>query len=201
MTLRKTLIFIPLAVALALALMLSACSVQATSQPADPATVTSLAFNPTDGSLLKTDAAGLFRLAVEPLTWEPIRTPTRAGLTAVVVNPDDPDTLYVSGSAVGVLKSTDSGDSWHDVNSGLTTTNVSALAMHSFRRETLYAWLKDDGMYRTEDGGAHWNRMPDVGPPDTAVQAMAHSTLPGSMNTGWLYANTPSGAYLSMDCF
>ena len=133
--------------------------------------------------------------------WEAIPTSARSGLSAVVLNPDETQTLYVSGLGVGVLKSTDGGDNWREVNSGLTTTNVSALAMHSFRRETLYAWLKDDGMYRTEDGGAHWNRMPDTGPPDVGIQALAHSTLPGSMNTGWLYAATPSGAFLSMDCF
>ncbi len=191
-----------LALFLVFVLVLSACSGQATPpSPADPATVTSLAFNPADGTLLKTDAAGLFRLAGDARVWQAIRTPARSGLTAVVLNPDDPEMLYVSGIGVGVLKSTDGGDSWREVNSGLTTTDVGALAMHSLRRETLYAWLKDDGMYRTEDGGAHWNRMPDPGPPDTAVQALAHSTLPGSMNTGWLYAATPSGAFLSMDCF
>jgi hypothetical protein len=73
--------------------------------------------------------------------------------------------------------------------------------MHSFRYATLYVWLKDIGIFRTEDSGTHWARMPDQGPPDTAVRGLAHSNLPGSMNTGWLYAATPSGAFLSMDCF
>ena len=191
-----------LALALAFVVLLSACSGQAMPpSPASTETVTSLAFNPADGSVFKTDAAGLFRLSAGSRMWDAVRTPAPSGLTAVVLNPDDPNTLYVSSSAVGVLKSTDGGDSWREVNNGLTTTNISALAMHSFRRETLYAWVKDNGIYRTEDGGAHWNRMPDPGPPDAAVQALAHSALPGSMNTGWLYAATPGGAFLSMDCF
>jgi hypothetical protein len=40
----------------------------------------------------------------------------------------------------------------------------------------------------------------DNGPPVPFV-ALAHSTLKGSMNTGWLYAATFRGPYLSMDCF
>jgi len=164
---------------------------------------TGLAFNPTDGSLLKADPAGLFRLPADGQAWEAIQTPaTRyAGLTGVAINPDDPATLYLSGSGLGVLKSTDGGQTWSEINDGLVSQDVTTLAMHSFRYATLYVWLKDIGIFRTEDSGVHWARMPDQGPPDTAVRGLAHSTLPGSMNTGWLYASTPSGAYLSMDCF
>jgi hypothetical protein len=40
----------------------------------------------------------------------------------------------------------------------------------------------------------------DEGPPALVV-ALAHSTLQGSMNTGWPYAASSEGPYLSMDCF
>lgn len=189
---------------LALSLALAACaSAEPTTQvtPAQLETVTTLAFNPADGSLLKADAAGLFRLAADAQAWQTVQTPTTSGLTGVVINPDDPETLYASGMGAGVLKSTDGGQSWSQVNNGLATADASALAMHSSRRQTLYVWLSGEGMYRTEDGGAHWSRLPDQGPPDPNVQGLVHSNLPGSMNTGWLYAATPSGAFLSMDCF
>jgi len=192
-----------IATLLALSLALSACaSTPSQATVVGPETVTGLAYNPADGSLLKTDAAGLFHLAPEAKTWEAIKISATSGLTGIALNPDDPATLYVSGPGVGVLKSTDGGQSWSEMNTGLPKdTEITALAMHSFRRETLYIWLKDIGIYRTEDSGAHWARMPDQGPPDQDVRGLAHSTLPGSMNTGWLYAATPSGAYLSMDCF
>ncbi|MEW5987316.1 MAG: hypothetical protein AB1791_11820, partial [Chloroflexota bacterium] len=133
--------------------------------------------------------------------WEGVSLPAVAGLSAVVVNPDRPATLYAGGPGLGVLHSDDDGMNWQAVNTGLPTLDVTALALHSFRREALYVWLKGDGVYRTEDGGAHWIRVPDRGPADTDVRGLVHSTLPGSMNTGWLYASTPTGAYLSMDCF
>ena len=181
---------------------LSACAA-AHNSPKNPVTesVTGLAFNSTDGSLLKTGAGGLFRLGPSDSAWQMITTPATSGLTGLAVNPDEPATLYVSGPGSGVVKSTDAGQHWTDAGSGLPDSEITALALHSFRRATLYAWVKDTGLYRTEDAGAHWNRMPDQGPPDTQVRNLVHSNLPGSMNTGWLYASTPSGAYLSMDCF
>ena len=159
-----------------------------------------LAYDPTDGSLFKADRQGLFRRRAN-IGWENINVPQASGLSGVIVNPDQPATLYVSSPGLGVLRSEDGGQHWQAVNTGLPGLDVTALALHSFRRGTLYVWLKDDGIYRTEDGGANWKRMPDQGPPDTHVRGLTHSTLPGSMNTGWLYAATPTGAYLSMDCF
>jgi photosystem II stability/assembly factor-like uncharacterized protein len=191
-----------------LSLLLTACAgapvstqVAASGSSIAPESVPGLAFNPADRSLLKADADGLFRLPADGERWVAIQTRATSGLAGIAFNPDDPATLYVSGFGIGVLKSTDGGQTWRKANHGLLTTQVTALALHSFRRETLYVWLNGDGIYRTEDGGSSWTRMPDQGPPDKEVRGLAHSTLPGSMNTGWLYAATPSGVYLSMDCF
>lgn len=102
---------------------------------------------------------------------------------------------------MGIVRSDDGGRNWKVVNAGLSGQDVTALAIHSFNRDTLYAWVKGDGVYSTEDGGTSWKRVPDQGPPDKDVRSLTHSTLPGSMKTGWLYASTPKGIYLSMDCF
>ena len=158
-----------------------------------------LAFNPADDSLFLADRNGLSRW--QGGKWESLPLPQTYGMSGVVVNPDHPATIYASGPGLGVLRSDDGGATWKKVNTGLSGLDVTALALHSFRRETLYVWLRGDGIFRTEDGGAKWTKMPDQGPPDTDVRGLTHSTLPGSMNTGWLYAATPTGAYLSMDCF
>lgn len=181
---------------------------EAFNTPAPPADSTAtngdaglvaLAYDVADGSLLKVDSSGLLRWRVGR-GWEKSALPV-SSLSAVVVNPEQPTTVYASGPELGVIRSDDGGQSWQNASAGLPGPDVTALALHSFRRETLYAWVHNDGLYLTEDGGATWKRAPDQGPPDTDVRALIHSTLPGSMNTGWLYAATPSGAYLSMDCF
>ena len=165
-----------------------------------PSESVALAYDPADGSLLKADRDGLFRWRADS-GWQAIDTPHTYGLSGVVINPDQPTTMYASGPELGVLRSDDGGATWRVINNGLPSLDVTALALHSFRRETLYVWLRDEGIYRTEDGGLSWKRVPDQGPPDTDVRSLTHSTLPGSMNTGRLYAATPTGAYLSMDCF
>ena len=81
----------------------------------------------------------------------------------------------------------------------LPSQDVAALAVHSFHPGTLYAFIPAQGIFRTDDAGDQWQKM-DAGP-QSQVVGLAHSTLPGSMNTGWLYAATPDGPYLSMDCF
>ncbi|HLF74442.1 MAG TPA: hypothetical protein VI524_08860 [Anaerolineales bacterium] len=185
-------------------LALAACAGKADSPVASTLSVTSdsigLAYDPEGGGLLRADNQGLSRWRAGG-GWETMALPEASGLSGVVVNPDRPGTVYVSGAGVGVLRSEDAGERWKEVNAGLPDLEVTALALHSFRRETLYAWVRGEGIYRTEDGGVTWVRVPDQGPPDSEVRGMTHSTLPGSMNTGWLYASTPTGAYLSMDCF
>ena len=110
-----------LVVLLALGILLSACS----GRPTPAESVTALAFDPADGSLLKTDEAGLFRLGSGAQTWQAVSTPMATGLTGIALNPDD-STLYVSGIGAGVLKSSDRGQSWKSVNTGLPTTDVTA---------------------------------------------------------------------------
>ncbi len=158
-----------------------------------------LAFNPDDHSLLLAGPGGLSRW--EGGRWARLPVPGNPGLSAVAVNPDRPTTIYASGSGLGVIRSDDGGANWMEINSGLPQLDVTGLALHSTRRDTLFVWLKGLGTFRTEDAGEQWEKMPDQGPPDSDVRGLIHSDLPGSMNTGWLYAATPTGAYLSMDCF
>lgn len=159
-----------------------------------------VAYDPADGSLLKANRDGLFRWRAGD-GWRSIDMPQTFGMSGVIVNPDKPATMYASGPGFGVVRSDDGGATWHPINAGLPSLDITALALHSFRRDTLYIWVRGEGIFRTEDGGANWKRMPDQGPVDKDVRGLIHSTLPGSMNTGWLYASTPTGAYLSMDCF
>ncbi|HLE30314.1 MAG TPA: hypothetical protein VI793_19480, partial [Anaerolineales bacterium] len=182
-------------------LLLTACGANTpaaltpTVSPAlHPSDSVALAYDPSDGNLLKADRDGLFRWRADG-RWESVSTPQTPALSGVVVNPEQPAMIYISGPGLGVMRSDNGGQTWQALNTGLSSLDVTALALHSFRRQTLYVWLRGIGIYRTEDGGAHWARMPDEGPPDKDVRGLTHSTLPGSMNTGWLYAATPTDAY------
>ena len=171
-----------------------------TNSPTNTSESVSLTYNPADGSLLRADQKGLSRWRADS-GWQEVTTLQTSALSAVIVNPESPTTLYVSGRGLGIARSNDGGNTWQAVNTGLPSQDITALALHSVRRDTLFAWVSKGGIYRTEDGGDTWVQMPDRGPTDHDVRGLVFSTLPGSMNTGWLYASTPTGAFLSMDCF
>src|SRR5207244_1366544 len=127
-----------------------------------------------------------------PLPLPPDLQPDQIRQVATVLAA--PGRLYVGGPGAGVLRSDDGGQSWTAIDGDLPSREVAAFALHSFRPDTLYAAIDGQGVFRTEDRGATWKHMDD-GPPAQVV-ALAHSTLEGSMNTGWLYAATPDGPYL-----
>ena len=154
-----------------------------------------------DGSLLKV-GGGLFRSTDQGKTWRPQPLPADLHpeqVRWVATSPGAPFYLYAAGPGAGVLRSDKDRRTWSWISAGLPSQMVTALAAHSFRPDTVFVYLPGYGIYRTEDGGGRWQRM-DAGPPAPVV-ALVHSTLAGSMNTGWLYASTPKGPYLSMDCF
>jgi photosystem II stability/assembly factor-like uncharacterized protein len=170
-------------------------------QPADPEVGGELAVDAADGSLLLL-RDGLFRSADQGQTWTPISVPDELhpeNLSQLATTSAAPASLYAAGPGAGILRSDDNGTTWRMVSDGLPSQDVTAFAVHSFRPDTLYASIDGNDVFRTEDGGTKWEKM-DEGP-DTKVLALAHSTLEGSMNTGWLYAATMDGPYLSMDCF
>ena len=159
----------------------------------------SLAVDAVDGSLLKADG-GLFRSADQGQSWQAVPMPAAwqpEKVRHVATSAAAPLSLYAGGPGAGVVRSDDRGQTWRPIGSGLPSQAVAAFAVHSFRPDTLFAWIDGQGLFRTEDGGGRWQKM-DFGPPIPAL-ALVHSTLEGSMNTGWVYAATREGPYLSMD--
>jgi photosystem II stability/assembly factor-like uncharacterized protein len=99
----------------------------------------------------------------------------------VIIDPRDSDVVYVStgifdreaansvpesrtAGGEGVLKSTDGGASWSNINSGIENLYVGSLFMHPSDPDTLLAgagnnqYWESSGAYLTTDGGASWSR-------------------------------------------
>lgn len=168
---------------------------------AQPAGTPGLAVDAADGSLLKA-RGGLFRSADRGRTWSARPIPAALHpdrIDQVATTAAAPTRLYAAGNGSGVIQSDDRGRTWRAIQTGLPSLEVAALAVHSFRPDTIYAWIARRGIFRTEDDGGRWRKMDDG--PSAPIVALTHSSFEGSMNTGWLYAATPQGPYLSMDCF
>lgn len=193
---------------LLLSLSVGACAPSATPpevvRAPDDGTLLAAAYDPGSGRFLKASGRnGVYRASDKADAWSPlpVRGPLNGeGLTRVAVSLEDPNMVAASGPGVGVLLTRDGGQQWAEANSGLPSKQVRAVATHTNRPGTLFAAIEGKGLFRTENGGEKWERM-DGGPEVSRIDALVHSTLPGSMNTGWLYATSPEGVYISMDCF
>jgi hypothetical protein len=98
----------------------------------------------------------------------------RRTISRIVVDPVDPNTVYVAVGALatnglpgntGIWKSTDGGVTWTDTTAGISSTAAfSDLAMNPINDQVLYAAVGQptgdtaNGLYITTDGGTSWAR-------------------------------------------
>ncbi|MGH8229671.1 MAG: WD40/YVTN/BNR-like repeat-containing protein, partial [Steroidobacteraceae bacterium] len=124
---------------------------------------------------------GMFRSGDAGKTWKAIGLADTHTISAIVVDPHDPDVVYASSMGHvfkpnperGVFKSTDGGKSWHKVLYVDARTGAIDLVMDPRNPKVLYAamwqayrtpWKLDDGgpgsgLYKSTDGGAHWQEI------------------------------------------
>ncbi len=101
------------------------------------------------------------------------------GVTDIAVDPGNPDVMYAAtwqrhrtvaaymggGPGSGIYKSTDGGNTWTKLTTGLPGSNMGkiGLAVSPHQPEIIYAAIELDrtkgGVYRSENGGASWSKM------------------------------------------
>ena len=84
--------------------------------------------------------------------------PTKKTITTLVSDLSNPKILYAS-SGDGVLKSPDAGASWQTMNTGLSETEIVAVALHPTQPSRLYAVTANGVIFRSTDGAATWQRQ------------------------------------------
>ena len=124
---------------------------------------------------------GVYRTMDGGETWEPVlEIDEHTGVSDMLMDPRNPDVLYASsyqrrrhvwtlingGPGSGVWKSTDGGDTWHEINSGLPGGDKGriGLALAPSRPDVLYAVIEpsgEGGFYRSTNGGESWSRRGD----------------------------------------
>lgn len=164
--------------------------------------IVSLELDSASRALFKATTNALYRSDDEGRTWIKAVLPpavAKSGIAGVTTSAADSKNLYVAGKGAGVMRSQDGGKSWTAVNKGLPKRQVAALTAHAEQPSTVYAYINGKGIYRSQDAGAQW-RLMDRGPRDQ-ITGFVHSNMPGSMESGWLFAATPKGVWRSMDCF
>jgi len=155
--------------------------------------------------------AGLLAWAISVNAAEPARSPQWTSLgpdggsiSAVVIDPQNPRTVYAATQDNGVFKSADGGASWSSASDGLPGPFVITLVMNPQNTNTLYALMNGYGVYKTTDGGTNWNHarsgLPccfgvDLGELPTLVIDPQHpDTLYTAPSYSGVYKTTDGGA-------
>lgn len=125
---------------------------------------------------------GLFKSTDYGTTWDSVLyISENTGVTDVVMDPRDPDVLYAAsyqrrrhvwtlingGPESAIYKSTDAGNTWNKLKSGLPSGDVGriGLAISSVNPDYVYAIVEaannNSGFFRTTNRGASWEKMSD----------------------------------------
>ena len=103
-------------------------------------------------------------------------------------------TICAGTVGTGAWVSPDGGESWRQVRTGLwAESRVFGFALHPKQPRTILAGA-DDGIYRSEDGGEHFERLDS---PMNAVHVWKVAFDPTDPET--IFAGTRPGGALSID--
>jgi photosystem II stability/assembly factor-like uncharacterized protein len=106
---------------------------------------------------------------------------------AVHVHPTDPNVVF-AGTGDGVYRSTDRGKSFQRTNFP-DKVQIWSFLVDASDPKLVYAGASPIGVYRSEDTGETWRKLPDPGMPDRAVMPFAcrvmrmaqHPSKPGTI--------------------
>ena len=146
--------------------------------PVDAATVF---FGHHDGLLISRDQGA---------TWQPANL-RGADTMSLAASPQNPQRMYAAGHGI-FYRSDDGGTSWSKVAGALQDADIHAFAASPEDADRVYAFIENQGILTSADGGATWQPLPQGGLPEMAALAAG----PGQT----LYAGTSFGdVYESVD--
>jgi photosystem II stability/assembly factor-like uncharacterized protein len=148
--------------------------------------------------------AGLFRSGDGGRTWQelpglrghssaPSWQPGGGGLClhTIILDPNDPQRLFIAISAAGVFRTDDGAETWRPVNRGLRSENipdpnaevghcVHRIAMHASRPDVLFMQKHWDVM-RSNDAGESWHEISGNLPTDFGFTINVHTHEPDTI--------------------
>jgi len=135
-------------------------------------------------------------------------TTTIGRVYGMVVDENNPSTMYACGLDQGVYKTTNSGANWTQMNNGLTNIQVQAMALCKNSSQVLYAGTApgaNDGIYKSTDGGTSWTRIVNgIAEPVGTLGVQALMVHPTNPNIAWVAifsgaADAVNGLYKTTD--
>jgi len=151
----------------------SGATFSALTFPAGVAETYGLAIDPEQlSTMFAATVAGLFKSTDAGATWRLVYTPPPLpepgtggpAMSAVVVDPHNSSNVYAAGATWGMVKSTDGGATFAQINNGIASIYLGypfALNIDPANSSVLWA-TSADGIFRTADGGQSWQMEVDA---------------------------------------
>ncbi|HYW70484.1 MAG TPA: hypothetical protein VE961_05590, partial [Pyrinomonadaceae bacterium] len=172
----------------------------------------------------ETAGNGMYRSNDAGKTWKHIGLEDTRYITAIVVDPKDPNTVvvsvrdwFVTGPARGIFKTTDGGNSWKKVYFKDDKTSVVDLAVTPDDPRTMYAATynlvidfanrraigAESLILKSTDAGETWQQLAGTGLPDTPRGTIGLGVAPKTngrriyavMNNGFFRSDDGGGAW------
>ncbi len=83
---------------------------------------------------------------------------TAPEISHIKVLPSNSNVLFICTSYDGVLKSIDAGDTWYQINNGLSQSKLATIEIDT-TNSILYLGTYHDGIYKSIDEGESWQRI------------------------------------------
>jgi photosystem II stability/assembly factor-like uncharacterized protein len=131
-----------------------------------------------------TNRGGVFKSTDSAASWVATGL-SNTRITALGIDPRNPNILYAA-SFGNFFKSTDGGNSWTAINTGIPLSFISSIAIDP-ASSAVYAATEAFGVFQSTDGGNSWTAI-NNGLTNKSVTALIINP-----NSGTLYAGTEGG--------
>lgn len=135
-------------------------------------------------------------------SWTALASPGR--VLTLATHRDRPGLVVVGLAEGGVAVSTNGGQSWRTGTVGLPAGEVGAVSVAARDPDLIYAAIRGDGLYKSEDAGESWALAMDRPWLDEAERdplTLVSVDLETGMGGIWIYAGTEAGLTRVPDCF
>jgi photosystem II stability/assembly factor-like uncharacterized protein len=119
-------------------------------------------------------SGGIFRQTAGDQRWEALTNglPDGTQVHAITVHPANSEVVFI-GTTKGAFRSADCGGSWERLALPDPEADIWSITVDPTDCRTVYAGCGPVGVYRSQDDGDHWKKLPDPGLPDRV-----HMTFP-----------------------
>ena len=117
-------------------------------------------FATSEGTVYTVAPTGIYRLGTDAPAWTHINTDIPIGKSLMPMA-EHGDSLYIVSTAE-IFRSDDTGETWHTIGLRPKGHAVGLIVMDETRtRSAMYLALRDEGIYRSTDGGTQWSVFND----------------------------------------